>query len=65
MKKIITVMMWFAMLAACEQAEQKTPLLPLEDFFRNPEKTAFQLSPNGEYFSYLAPWETRLNIFVQ
>ncbi len=49
----------------CEQAVEKAPLIPLEDFFRNPEKTAFQLSPNGEYFSFLAPWESRLNVFVQ
>src|SRR5690606_34754019 len=50
---------------ACKQEPQKAPQIPLEDFFRNPEKTAFQLSPNGEYFSYLAPWESRLNVFVQ
>ncbi len=65
MKKFITVMALFALLAACEQAVEKVPLIPLEDFFRNPEKTAFQLSPNGEYFSFLAPWESRLNVFVQ
>ncbi len=61
----MVVMTLFAVLASCEQAPQKAPLIPLEDFFRNPEKTAFQLSPNGEYFSYLAPWESRLNLFVQ
>ncbi len=57
--------MTMALCASCGQAPQKAPLIPLEDFFRNPEKAAFQLSPNGEYFSYLAPWETRLNLFVQ
>ncbi|MDA3928169.1 MAG: S9 family peptidase, partial [Prolixibacteraceae bacterium] len=25
----------------------------------------FQLSPNGEYFSYQAPYESRLNVFIQ
>ncbi len=49
----------------CSQMPEKAPTIPLEDFFRNPEKTAFQLSPDGEYFSYLAPWESRLNVFVQ
>ncbi len=44
------------------QREQK---YEVEDFFRNPEKTAYQLSPNGEYFSYLAPFERRQNIFIQ
>ncbi len=41
------------------------PLIPLRDFFRNPEKTGFQLSPDGQYLSWLQPWESRLNIHVQ
>ncbi|MCK5078911.1 MAG: S9 family peptidase, partial [Bacteroidales bacterium] len=39
--------------------------IPLEDFFKNPEKTYFQISPDGKYFSYTAPYENRMNIFVQ
>jgi len=39
--------------------------LPLEDFFKNPERTRFQISPDGKYYSYLAPFESRMNIFVQ
>lgn len=39
--------------------------IPLEDFFKNPEKTAYRVSPNGNYYSYLAPYESRLNVFVQ
>jgi len=37
----------------------------VEDFFRNPEKTRYQISPNGDYLSYMAPYETRMNVFVQ
>ncbi len=37
----------------------------VEDFFRNPEKTDFQLSPDGAYFSFTAPYERRKNVFVQ
>ena len=40
-------------------------LIPLEDFFKNPEKTAYKLSPDGTYYAYLAPYENRQNIFVQ
>lgn len=65
MKQILNLMVILVLLFACKQEPQKAPQIPLEDFFRNPEKTAFQLSPNGEYFSYLAPWESRLNVFVQ
>lgn len=49
----------------CTQPLTKAEKIPVEDFFKNPEKTAFQLSPNGEYFSYMAPYESRLNVFIQ
>lgn len=69
MNRLLIVLSFFLALAACDstpqKASQKAPVIPMEDFFRNPEKTAFRLSPNGEYFSYLAPWEKRLNVFVQ
>jgi dipeptidyl aminopeptidase/acylaminoacyl peptidase len=41
------------------------PLIPMRDFFRNPEKTSYQLSPDGLYLAWLQPWESRLNIHVQ
>lgn len=40
-------------------------LIPLEDFFKNPEKSAYSLSPDGQYLAYLAPYKNRKNIFVQ
>ena len=40
-------------------------LLPLEDFFRNPEKSGFQISPLGNYLSFLKPWGRRMNIHVR
>lgn len=40
-------------------------MLSLEDYFRNPQQTAYQLSPDGQYVSYLAPYKDRLNIFVR
>jgi len=39
--------------------------IPLEDFFKNPEKTSYQISPDGKYYSYMAPYEKRMNVFVQ
>lgn len=41
------------------------PLIPMKDFFKNPAQAGYQLSPNGEYLSFLQPWENRLNVFVQ
>ncbi|MFQ5447014.1 MAG: TolB family protein, partial [Saprospiraceae bacterium] len=37
----------------------------VEDFFRKPEKSRYQLSPSGQFFSFLGPYKRRLNIFVQ
>ena len=37
----------------------------VEDFFRNPDRANYQLSPDGHYFSFLAPYERRQNVFVQ
>ena len=39
--------------------------IPLEDFFKNPEKSSYQISPNGSYYSYMAPYKNRMNIFIQ
>ena len=44
--------------------ESKAPLIPMEDFFRNPEKSSFNISPNGNYIAYMKPWKTRMNLFV-
>jgi len=65
MNKLLCIFVLLVGFASCKPAAEKAPKIAMEDFFRNPEKTAFRLSPNGEYFSYLAPWEKRLNVFVQ
>ena len=44
--------------------ENKVPLIPMEDFFRNPEKSSFQISPDGNDVAYMKPWKTRMNVFV-
>lgn len=43
---------------------KKISEIPLEDFFRNPEKSSYQISPNGKYIAYMKPWKTRMNVFV-
>ncbi|HZC36004.1 MAG TPA: S9 family peptidase [Chthoniobacterales bacterium] len=54
------------MRSAAELPENPTPpLIPLRDFFRNPERTAYQISPTGASIAFLRPYENRLNIWVQ
>ena len=37
---------------------------PVEDFFRIPDRTNYQISPDGTRYAYLAPYKRRKNIFV-
>ena len=37
----------------------------VEDFFRNPEKANFSLSPDGGFYAYLAPYRDMMNVFVR
>lgn len=50
---------------APKQKEEMPRLIPMEDFFRNPESVAFALSPDGEHLAFMKPWKTRLNVHVQ
>ncbi len=40
-------------------------LIPLEDFFKNPQQAYFQISPDGKYVSFTQPYEHRMNIYVR
>ena len=46
-------------------ATKSNTLIPLRDFFKNPEQSNFQISQTGQYIAYLKPWNNRLNVFVQ
>lgn len=56
---------------ANKNANQKTneiviaKQIPLEDFFKNPEKSSYQISPDGSFYSFMAPYKNRMNIFIQ
>ena len=41
------------------------PLIPLRDFFRNPEQSGFEISPDGRNISFMQPYQRRMNVFVQ
>ncbi|MCC8928101.1 hypothetical protein [Rhodococcus sp. I2R] len=40
-------------------------LLSLEEFFGPPVRSGAAISPDGEKIAFLAPWENRLNVWVQ
>ena len=55
----------FAACAGDKAGQNSAQPIPLEDFFRNPEKTGYSVSPDGTHIAFLQPWKNRLNIFVQ
>ena len=44
---------------------RKRGLIPLQNFFTNPEIAQVRISPNGKYLAYLKPYKRRLNIYVR
>ena len=66
MNKILKCVLLFSFIIGGESMSIKT--VPLEDFFKNPEKSSFQLSPNGKFISYMKPWNDgnrMMNVFVK
>ncbi len=64
MKKNIYILL-FILLGGCTL---NIPKIPLEDFFRNPEKSSFQLSPNGKKIAYMKPWDDgnrMMNVYIK
>lgn len=62
------IMAMALLLGSCSntpQAPMKAKQIPLEDFFKNPEKSSYQISPDGKYYSFMGPFQSRMNIFVQ
>ena len=64
---LIQLLLFLTVSASAQPKTNDTvpPLIPMKDFFRNPEKVAYAISPNGEYMAFLQPWEKRLNVFVE
>jgi dipeptidyl aminopeptidase/acylaminoacyl peptidase len=52
-------------LAASATSSDAAKLIPLRDFFKNPEKAGFQLSPDGKSISFMQSYQRRMNVFVQ
>ena len=47
-----------------DEGYRKQGLIPLLDFFKNPEIVQVQISPNGKYLAYLKPYKNlNLNFF--
>ncbi len=60
--RISILLVLLAPLAGCSSP---APVIPIEDFFRNPHAADFKISPDGEYLAYIGQYEGHNNIFLQ
>ena len=63
MKKLVLLSFLFLSVASSNIHAKK--LIPLTDFFKNPAKTSYEISPDGKHLAYLAPYNKRMNIFIE
>ena len=62
---VLSLVLFLTLILSCQPQAGPAPLIPMKDFFRNPTKASFKLSPNGDYLAFMQPWENRMNVFVQ
>ena len=65
MKKLIIIGLVMLIAAPIFTQQGEVPLIPMKDFFRNAEKRSYQISPDGDYLSFMQPVNSRMNVFVQ
>ncbi len=62
--KRFLLLYFLALGSGCKQEDAVTQI-PVESFFKSPIKFGFQISPDGNYISYLQPYKNRYNLFVK
>ena len=62
----LTLLLGIALPAAvAAQVRTAVPLIPLEQFFDNPEIGGAQISPDGRWLSYVKPYKGKLNVYIR
>jgi Tol biopolymer transport system component len=65
MKKLTILGLFMLITASVFAQAGEVPLFPMIDFFRNVERRGYQISPDGDYLSFMQPVNSRMNVFVQ
>jgi len=60
-----SLLLFMSILSSAPADESAPPIIPLRDFFKNPQTTGYELSPSGNLIGFLKPVDSRLNIIVQ
>ncbi|MCK5412574.1 MAG: S9 family peptidase, partial [Gemmatimonadetes bacterium] len=48
-----------------QEGDELPPIIPIQHFFDNPEIAGAQISPNGQFVSFLKPYKDKLNVYVR
>ena len=72
MKKVLNFRLFYlivfsVLLVSCadrNSKNQQAPIIPLTNFFRNPDISYLLLSPDGDKISFTKPYKNRMNVFV-
>jgi len=51
--------------SSSKEKETTAPLIDMKLFFKNADKNNFQISPDGNYYSYIANYKDMFNVHVQ
>ncbi len=62
---ILIILLTLGFLSGCTHLQRETELIPMKAFFKNPERTGFELSPDGRYLAFMKPWKNRMNVFIK
>jgi dipeptidyl aminopeptidase/acylaminoacyl peptidase len=46
-------------------ANRIPPEIPMKDFFRNPKRSSYKLSPDGQRLAYMKSYKDRMNVYVR
>lgn len=65
MKKLTILGLLMILTVSLFSQQGEIPLIPMKDFFKNAEKRSYQISPDGDYLSFMQPVNSRMNVFVQ
>ena len=61
----LTLALTFCATGTACAASSMPPLLPMEEFFRNPDTASYAISPDGTRLAFARPWERRMNVYVR
>lgn len=65
MLKHFKILFFIYVITAVCACNQKRAQIPVIDFFKTPEKSAFRISPDGKYISYLKPFKDKQNLVIR